>query len=294
MSTTARTRAIAALIVASFLFGATFVVIKSALEDIPPLSFVAWRFLIGSLALVAISVPRGRQIWRDGAIAGLALFAGYSLQTAGLQLTSASNSALITGLYVVLTPFLAGLFHRFRPSGWSVGAAGLAFIGLVLVTGTDSLSLSPGDLLTLGCAVAFAFHIVALSRLAPRHAVVPFTAVQLAVTALLAIPTAAVVDGFSMPDRSVWGALAVVGIGVTVGAFVLQIWAQTVVGAATTAVVLAAEPAFGVATAWAVLGDRLDWVGWVGAGLILSAMAIVVTKQRDQSSIQAEAVTPAH
>lgn len=294
MSTTARTRAIVALIVASFLFGATFVVIKSALEDIPPLSFVAWRFLIGSLALVAISVPRGRQIWRDGAIAGLALFAGYSLQTAGLQLTSASNSALITGLYVVLTPFLAGLFHRFRPSGWSVGAAGLAFIGLVLVTGTDSLSLSPGDLLTLGCAVAFALHIVALSRLAPRHAVVPFTAVQLAVTASLAIPTAAVVDGFSLPDRSVWAALAVVGIGVTVGAFVLQIWAQTVVGAATTAVVLAAEPAFGVATAWLVLGDRLDWVGWVGAGLILSAMAMVVTKQRDQSAIQAEAVTPAH
>jgi len=75
---------------------------------------------------------------------------------------------------------------------------------------------------------------------------------------------------------------------------VLQIWAQTVVGATTAAVVLAAEPAFAVATAWVVLGERLTVAGWTGAALIIIAIFIVVTKQTDQASIEAEAVTPAH
>jgi drug/metabolite transporter (DMT)-like permease len=289
-----RARAVAALIGAAFLFGATFVVIKSAIHDISPISFVAWRFLIGAVVLIAISVPRGRLIWRDGAIAGFALFLGYSLQTSGLSLTSASNSALITGIYVVLTPFLAAVFHRYRPGIWSIGGAALAFIGLVLITGTTGLELGEGDLLTLGCAAAFAIHIVALSQLASRHPVIPFTAVQLAVTAILAFPAAAIFEGLTIPERSVWGALLLTGIGVSVGAFVLQIWAQTIVGPTTAAVVLAAEPAFGVATAWVVLGDSLDAPGWVGAFLIFSAIFVVLTKQKDKTSIQAEALTAAH
>jgi drug/metabolite transporter (DMT)-like permease len=92
----------------------------------------------------------------------------------------------------------------------------------------------------------------------------------------------------------VWGALALTAIGVTVGAYLLQIWSQTVVGAGTAAIVLSAEPAFGVATAWVVLGERLTTRGWVGAGMILVAIGLVVTKQRDESSREAEAVTPAH
>ncbi len=118
MFQTAQSRAVAALVGASFLFGATFVVVKSALDDISPLSFVAWRFLIGAIILFALALPRGREIWIHGTIAGVALFAGYALQTAGLQYTSASNSALITGLYVVLTPFLAAIFARRAPALW--------------------------------------------------------------------------------------------------------------------------------------------------------------------------------
>jgi drug/metabolite transporter (DMT)-like permease len=74
----------------------------------------------------------------------------------------------------------------------------------------------------------------------------------------------------------------------------LQVWAQTIVGASTTAVVLAAEPAFGVATAWVVLGERLTLVAWGGALMILVAISIVITRQTDPASIEAEAVTPAH
>ena len=77
-------------------------VIKSAVEDMTPIAFVAWRFLLGAGLLAVFAIPRGRKMWIHGSVAGLALFAGYSLQTAGLTYTTASNSALITGLYVVI------------------------------------------------------------------------------------------------------------------------------------------------------------------------------------------------
>ncbi|MCI0544394.1 MAG: DMT family transporter [Actinobacteria bacterium] len=287
-------RAVAALVVAAFVYGATFVVIKSALADIPPVSYVAWRFVIGAVVLLAIALPRGREIWRHGSLTGVALFGGYVLQTSGLVVTSASNSALITGLYVVLTPLLAGLFRRRPPNVWVLGAALVAFVGIFLLTGSDGLTMSRGDLLTLGCAVMFALHIIALARWAPSHPVVPFTAVQLTVTALLAIPFALIVDGPVVPTPSVWGALLVTGLGVGVGAFLLQVWAQTVLGPSTAAVILAAEPAFAVATAWVVLGERLDLRGWVGSALIVLAIFLVVTRQEDASSQRAEALTPAH
>ncbi len=295
MFRSAESRAIGALLIAAFLFGATFVVIKSAIEFIDPIGFVAWRFLLGAGFLTLFAVPRGKKIWLHGSIAGLALFCGYALQTSGLALTSASNSALITGLYVVMTPFLASAFARHAPSWWSVGAAAVSFAGLILLTGTSDLSFDRGDLLTLGCAVSFAFHIVALARYARHHPVIPFTTVQLAVTAALAFLLSLLIEGPSViPPSSTWAALALTGFGVSAGAFILQIWAQTIVGPLTAAVVVASESAFGVATAWIVLDERLKASGWVGAALILGAIFVVVTKQRDRRSTEAEAVTPAH
>ncbi len=294
MSHPASMRAVLALLGAAFLYGATFVVIKSALADIEPVSFVAWRFLIGAAVLLVFAFPRGRAIWVHGTTTGLALFAGYVLQTSGLAATSASNSALITGLYVVITPLLAALFKRRSPSPWVLAAALAAFIGIFLLTDTDGLALTRGDLLTLGCAVAFALHIIALARYAGSHPVVPFTAVQLTVVALLAVPTATLVDGTGLPRPSVWLALLITGLGVGIGAFLLQVWAQTVLGPSTAAVILAAEPAFAVATAWVVLGERLDLMGWAGTALIVLAIFLVVSRQSDEASQLAEAVTPAH
>lgn len=288
-------RAVAALLGASFLFGATFVVVKSALESIEPLSFISWRFLIGALLLATLALPRGVTLWRHGTLAGLALFSGYALQTLGLEFTTASNSALITGLYVVITPFLVALFSRRAPSPWVIAGAAAAFAGVALLTGVNGLNLETGELLTIGCALAFATHIVLLARYAHRHPIVPFTTVQLAVTAALAAVSSSIFEsGPGIPDRSVWGAIALTSVGVTVGAYLLQIWSQTVVGAATAAIVLSAEPVFGVATAWVVLGERLSLQGWLGAGLVVAAIYLVVTRQRDETSREAEAVTPAH
>ena len=147
-----------------------------------PISFVAWRFLIGGVGLSLLALPRGLAIWRDAAICGALLFSGYTFQTAGLVTTGATNSALITGLFVIITPLLAALLRRRAPRPWVLVGAVAAFAGVVFLTAHDGVHLGRGDLLTLGAAFSFAGHIVALARMAPRHPVVPFTAAQLLVT----------------------------------------------------------------------------------------------------------------
>jgi drug/metabolite transporter (DMT)-like permease len=288
------TQAGLALTGAAFLFGSTFVVIKDAVAEFPPINFVAWRFLLGGFALAILSIPRGRQLWRDATVTGLLLFLGYAAQTVGLTTTSASNSALITGLFVIVTPLLAAALAKRSPGGWVVVGAVVAFMGVVLLTANEGLRLRSGDLLTLLCAGAFAGHIVALARFAPRHPVIPFTAAQVLVTAALAFPAAALLEGARVPTSREVPALLLTALGVSAGAFLLQIWAQTVIGPARTGILLTLEPAFGVATAAVVLGERLTSTGWLGAALIVAAIYLVVTRGEEASEIETEAISAAH
>jgi drug/metabolite transporter (DMT)-like permease len=283
-----------ALVAAAFLFGITFVVIKDAVEDVPPLSFVGWRFLIGAVALVVLALPRTSAVWRDGSIGGLWLFAGFAFQTVGLTQTDATNSALITGLYVVFTPLLAAAWNRRLPSPWVVVGTVVGFIGLSLLTVGEGLTLSTGDLLTAGCAVSFAGHIVYLSKTASRHPVIPFTAVQLLTTAVLGLIGSLLLEGPVLPGRGEWAAIVLTGVGVSAGAFILQVWAQTRIGPGMTAMVLTLEPVFGVAAGAIVLSERLAIRGWIGAALIFGAIQLVLTRGADPVSIEAEALAPGH
>lgn len=286
------TLARAGLLGAAFLFGLTFVVVKDALASVPPLRFLGWRFLVGGGLLAVLALPRGRALWRDGAAAGGLLLAGYVLQTTGLLSTTASASALISGLYVVFTPLLAAGLRRTAPSPWTAGGTTLAVIGLGLLTVGPDFDLRQGDLLTLGCALAFAGHIVFLSRTVHRHPVIPYTAVQLLVVAGGSLLASLPVDGVALPDRSSWASILFTGIGVSVVAFLLQVWAQAQVGPAHTAVLLGLEPVFGVLTAALVLGERLPTRGWIGAVLMVGAAQMVVRMTGDRPLIDAEAVRP--
>ncbi len=283
-----------ALIAAALLFGTTFVVVKDAVETFPPLAFVGWRFVIGAAVLMVLAFPRTRSIWRDGGIAGSWLLAGFAFQTAGLVTTGASNSALITGLYVVFTPFLGAMWRRRVPSSWVVIASVIAVIGMALLTVTDDFTVGVGDVLTLMCAVGFAGHIVYLSISAHRHPVVPFTAVQLAVTGVGGLLLSAGFEGLPIPSDREWPSLVLTGVGVSALAFLLQVWAQTRVGADRAAIVLTAEPVFGVLAAAVLIGERLTVSGWIGAALIMVAIQLVLARDGAAEEMEAEAISPAH
>lgn len=280
----------AALVLAAMAFGATFVVVKDALAAIPPLALVAWRFAIGSIALISLSFPTRTALWRDGAIAGVWLFAGYAFQTAGLQTTGATNSALITGLYVVFTPIVVAIWNRRPPLAWVVVGTVMAFMGLILLTVQDGFSFGSGDLLTLVCAIGFAGHIAYLSRRARFHPVVQFTAVQLLTTSALAFVASFVFEGPQLPPIDVVPTLLGLGLGVSAVAYLLQVWAQTRIGPSRTAVVLSLEPVFGVIFGALLLGERLDLRGWIGAAVILAAIQVVLANEPEHEVLAAEGV----
>jgi len=291
-----RTRAYIGLTGAAFLFGASFVVIKGAVAALPPFAFVGWRFLLGAAVLFLFARPRGRRIWSDGLVSGVFLFAGFATQTAGLAATSASNSGLITGLYVVFTPLLASVVMKRIPRPLTVAGAFLAVAGLGLLTVGPGFHFNSGDVLTLLCAVAFAAHIVLLSFLAPRHRVVPFTAIQLLVVAVMGLAASAAFEGFPVPDAAVVPAIVVTGVLVSAGAFMMQVNAQRVIGPSRTAIVLSAEPLFAAVTAAVVLGERLTLRGWAGAALIMAGVYVVLTFTPPEMAdlTAAEAVSEAH
>ena len=275
---------IAALVVAALLFGSTFVVVKDAVADLPPLTFVAWRFGIAAVALFLLAPPRSRAVWRDGALGGLLVLAAFWAQTEALTETSATNSALVTGVYVILTPFVAATWERRARLRWGVVLGTIvAFAGLALLTIQDGLAPAPADLLTLLAALLFAIHIVYLSRVAPRHPLVPFTGVQMAITAVGAAMAGWGLEGLPLPDRNAWLAIVLTGLIVSGGAFLLQIWAQSHVTPTLAAVVLAFVPAFATAIAAVVAGERLTQQGWFGAALIMVAIYLVIAAERDRA-----------
>ena len=262
----------------------------------PPLAFVAWRFLLGAAVLFLFARPHGRSIWVDGLLAGIFLFIGFASQSAGLESTTASNSGLITGLYVVFTPLLAAAVRRKPPAIPTVSGAALSVVGLGMLTIGAGFGLNDGDLLTVVCAIAFAAHIVLLSRFAPRHSVIPFTAIQLAVVAVFSLVGSALFEGFPLPSASVVPALIGTGVIVAAGAFLLQVRAQTVIGPSRTAIILSAEPLFAAATAALILDERLTTQGWIGAALIMIGMYVVLAFSPAEQAdlISAESLSDAH
>jgi len=300
-------------------WGSTFVVVKGALADATPAAFNLARM---TLAFAVLGVAYHRY-WREirrwqvaaGALVGLCLAVGYQFQTTGLARTTPSKSAFITGLLVVMVPLLS-IIPGLRPPGarpprWNafLGAA-LAFTGIVLLTapaagsasGTTSLlgeaarllpdltSINLGDVLTLGCALGFAFHCLALSHVSPRIAFQPL--------ALLQVGFCAVFMALSMPliehPQITWTPRLAVALGVaallsTAAAFSIQSWAQSVLPPTHIALLLTLEPVFAWITSFLVTGERLGLRPACGALLILSGIALTELMPQPHVAVAHEA-----
>lgn len=271
-------RADLALAAAAFLFGSTFLVMQDAVEDVEPVPFLVARFAIGALVLLPLALAKerpSRRIVRDGGAAGVALAAGYVFQTVGLQYTTSSVSAFLTYLLVVFVPLLSAVLLRRPPLPSTVAGVVLAVVGLLLLTagaGTGGIGVGRGELLTIGCAVAFALHIIVLSAVANRHDVVSLNATQFAVVAVLLVVPGLLAGGYGFPP-GVWLAALYTGVVVSAVAFALQVYGQRRVSASRTALVLMLEPVFAAVLGW-FAGERLGWLGALGAGVILAGILL--------------------
>ncbi len=266
-----------ALVGVTAIWGSTFVVVKDAVEHMPVTDFLTWRFALAALAMLLLR-PRsvgalGRSGRRAGAVVGVALGSGYLLQTLGLQHTSAAVSGFITGMFVVLTPLGAAVLLRKPPGPAAWFAVGLATVGLGLLS-LHGFSVGAGELLTLGCAVAFALHIVGLGRWASSYDAYGLAVVQLLTTSAMCA-VVAVPGGLAVPPTwGVWGALALTALAATALAFVVQTWAQAHLAPTRAAVVMTMEPVFSGLFAVLLAGEVLGLRTLLGAALVLSAMVL--------------------
>jgi len=273
----ARLRADGSLVFLTVLWGTTFVVVKDALSHGDPFSFLALRFGVGAGVL---SVVAGRRLLspshlRRGTVLGLFLFAGFALQTVGLTDTTPARSAFFTGLYVLLVPVVMLALFRRVPRVSSLAGVVLSAMGLYFLTRADvgEAELSRGDLLTLGCAVAYAFHIAFTERYAPKEGVEALVAVQLWVVALLSALCLPFAGARVEWTPSFLGAVAFCGVFASAVALSVQTWAQARTSAVRAAIIYSLEPlfagAFSVALGYETLGVR-QWGG--GALIVLGVL----------------------
>jgi drug/metabolite transporter (DMT)-like permease len=280
-------RADLALAVITLIWGSTFVVVKNALDDLSTLLYLAARF---SLATVAVLMfYRGRlstameNPWpslRGGVLAGLCLIAGYTFQTSGLRYTTPSMSAFLTGLTTLLVPFLSSIVYKKAPHlsegiGVVVATAGL---GLLTLRG-DRFDFGKGELLTLGCTVAYASHILVLGRYSHIGSLELLSVTQMATAALAASLT----FWWAETPRARWtpsalAAVAVTGLLSSALAFSVQAWAQRRTTPTHTALVFALEPVFAALTSYLVIGEILPGRAMGGAMLILAGILLAELK----------------
>ena len=275
-----------ALILATITFGSTFKLVQNALEDVTPVGFLLLRHGVAALALAPFAFRNG---WRNreagaerssdsfrtflwiGVAFGSIGWTAYWLQNTGLQHTTTSDSAFITGLFVVFTPVYETVIRRRFPNRLVLTAVATAAIGLFLLTGAH-FRLSRGNALTLGCAAIFGLWIYVGGRLANRFDAVALVCLEMVAFTLISLPVV-VIGGLGHVTGRVWLAALVTGVLCSAVGFTLQLWGQRRIEPARAAVILLFEPVVAGFVGYAV-GERLGLKGYVGAIVILASILV--------------------
>ena len=266
------------LLLATALWGTSFVAVKSALADATPFAFLTVRFGIAALLLAPGTRfrprPAGPEL-RGGALLGILVAVGFVAQTAGLVITTPSRSAFIVAVSSVLAPVIALALLGERPRWLTAAALALATLGIYFLTGPDAGGLNRGDALTLICAACFGGQIVAVTELSRRYDARRLVFIQIAATAVVA----ALATAFLEQPHIRWtlgfiGALGYTVLFASTICFLLQMRAQREMSSARAALIFCLEPLFAAVTSWLVLGERLSLLQWSGGALILVGMLL--------------------
>jgi drug/metabolite transporter (DMT)-like permease len=267
-----------ALLLVTASWGSTFFMIKDLLERVPTLDFLAVRFAIAGLVMLAVAhravLALPREVLRRAVVVGGVYGVAQILQTAGLAHTAASVSGFITGMYVVCTPLLAAAFLRTRIGGLTWAAVGLATAGLGVLT-LDGFSVGYGEALTFVAAVLYAVHIVALGAWSTARDALGMSVVQLLVIAVVCL-VATAPDGVVLPDRGAdWAAVVYMALVAGAVALVAQTWAQSQLSPTRTAIIMSMEPVFAAFFAVLLGGEGVTGRMAVGGAMVLAAMLLV-------------------
>lgn len=234
-------------------WGSSFIIMKNITEDIPPYAYLALRFLVAAIILIAVfhrqlKSINLRSIW-SGSLVGLTLYAGMMLQVTGLKTTSASNSAFITGLNVIMVPIISVLLLKKKPPINALFGVVLASLGLFVLKGFSG-NWTIGDTLTLLCALCFALQIIFIDKFASDVNIYYLAIVQIASAAIFYIITwicadmASAAAPFVIDSKIILTVLYTGALGTALG-FGVQTIAQKYTTPTRTALIITCEPVFG-------------------------------------------------
>ncbi len=288
-----RTAANLMLIAIAAIWGLAFVYQKTAMAHIGPLLFVAVRSAIACIILFPLAFYERRAqtptfpagLWRVGLLGGVMFFLGGALQQIGLVTATVTNTGFLTGLYVIVTPLLVWMFFRRQPQAHIWLAVAMAFVGTWFLGGGTIGGLSTGDILVAISAIFWAAHMVVIERASVHNSPTAFTAIQFLGTGALAVIGALAFEPIRLSGLiAAWPELLFVGVLSSALTFTLLAVAMRHAQASEAAIIVSLETVFAALFAATMLGERLTWIGWIGAALLFSATLVVqgapLVKQR--------------
>lgn len=288
------------LLLVAMMWGSTFLIVQHAVRILPPMAFNALRFLGAALLLGLITVLFYRSQWRrlpfkillHAGLLGSFLFIGYAFQTAGLLYTTTSNAGFITGLSVVIVPYLSYFLLKHHISRFTWISALFAAAGLYLLAFAGSgMNWNKGDLLLLVCAVGFALHIAYMGKYSAAYPSLPLACLQMAVVGLLSLAASLFTENigsFTGLYESLAAPEVLIALLVSIGpTSAIAYWIQTVAQRYSTpsrvAIIFSTEPVFAALTGIWFAGEKLGAWGAAGCLLILSGMLLAELKSPPQT-----------
>lgn len=274
------------MLLTAMIWGSSFVAQRMGMDAIGPFLYTGLRFTLASLAVLPLVIILGRRqadkapepinrgLVLGGLAMGLALALGINLQQVGLLFTSVTNSGFITGLYVIVVPLL-GLFigHRTGLGTWL--GAGMAVLGMFLLSVGDGFHVASGDWLQLAGAFVWGVHVLLVGFFAGRHDALRLALIQFIVCAVLSLVLAIALEEIRLEAIITAGPAILYGgiFGVAVG-FTLQVVAQKHAIASHAAIILSLEAVFAAIAGAIFLSEALALKGYIGCALMFAGMLL--------------------
>ena len=266
-------------------WGVTFLMVQDAINTTPVYAFLFFRFAIASILMFFIAYKYLNEINKKtilyGIILGLFLFSAFATQTFGLAYTKSSIVAFITGLNVIVVPFLAYFIFKDYISKNVLIATVIAVVGLYLLTMSGALTIGKGELLTLICAFLFALQIIFTGKFSKEVNVFLLVLFQLITVAILSLIFSLSLDDVTFNltyDYVFFKAVLITAVFATVYAFLIQTYMQQFTTATKTAIIFAMEPVSASVFAYISVGEVLTNIQLSGAILIVFATVVAELK----------------
>jgi drug/metabolite transporter (DMT)-like permease len=271
--------AIFGLLAITAIWGSTFILVKWTVESIGVYFFLFLRFTFATLLLILIFHRRMRTLsWhtiKASLLLSCLMFTVFATQTEGLRLTTASNSALITGLYMVLVPLFSLIYPRGRPDPLAIVGIALALVGMILLTQYSFTGLNGGDLITIVTACACAWHIILTGQFATEHSIIPLVVYQFIFVSFFSLVATIITGQFTSHIPQIgWITIIITAVFATALAFTVQTAAQRIVNPTRTGIIFAMEAVFGALFGYLIGGELMTQLSFVGACLMVGGMFV--------------------